>query len=147
MLESPILKFAISTTLLQRRGIDSKKALAAGAAAAVIPGTLGLVVPLVLVGQTGTLGQSTGGLLSEVPDVVGSPRNDAERALKGLNLKPDSQTHQIASNQTYGEGIVVQQKPPAKTLVKPGTTVQLIVSAGCVEDGKGVKRIECPAAA
>ena len=144
---SPILKFAVSTTLLKGRGVDPKKALAAGAVAAVIPGPMGLVVPLMLVGQPATGGQGTGGALAEVPDVVGRSREEAERALERLKLKPVSQAHEIAGEASYDKGDVVRQEPAAKTLVKPGATVRLIVSAGCGDDEQGVNRLERPARA
>jgi hypothetical protein len=149
MLESPILKFAVSTTLLQSRRVDPKKALAAGAAAAVIPGALGLVVPLVLVAQQAApgKGQGAGGVLAEVPDVVGRSQEEAEQALERLELEPVSQLHRIAGEEHYDKGTVVQQVPAAKTLVKPGATVRLIVSAGGPDEGQGHKRLERPAIA
>ena len=130
MLNSPFLKFVVSTTLLQNRGVDRNRAIAAGTAAAVIPGALGLAVPLVVAGQSTPSRGGEGPTLSRVPDVVGASQEDAAETLTGHKLKPVVQSFFIEGRNDDAKGKVVDQVPEPGTFVAPGSTVKLIVSRG-----------------
>jgi serine/threonine-protein kinase len=61
-----------------------------------------------------------------VPDVVGSAQANAVQALAGVGLKPGKITSQQTTVAPPDE--VASQKPPAGTLVKPGSLVDLVVA-------------------
>ncbi|MBA2590971.1 MAG: PASTA domain-containing protein [Pseudomonadota bacterium] len=134
----PILKLVFSVTFLRKQNVDEKKAFAAGAAAALIPGPLGLAVPL-LVARTGVGPSDIGGVVvsnvAVVPPVIGMSKPDAEEAIRGNKLKPVSKSVAIEGGKAEDKDTVVAQDPKAGSerephLVSPGTEVKLMVSLG-----------------
>src|SRR5262245_21493287 len=129
-LNSPNLKFLVSLTLLQNRGVDRNEAFAAAGWAAVIPGLVGLALPLIFAGQSTQSRGDERPTLSAMPDVVGASQEDAAEILAGRELRPVSQSFFIKGGTDDDKGKVVEQVPEAGTFVAPGSTVKLIVSRG-----------------
>ncbi len=61
-----------------------------------------------------------------IPDVVGSPYKDAVNDLNKVKLKP---TAEEKVSRTQKPGIVIEQNPKAKEVVRVGTEVKLVVEA------------------
>ena len=78
-------------------------------------------------GETVTIFVSTGPGNVVVPDVTGTPVDDATNELEGVGLA--SSTVEEASDDVE-EGLVISQNPSAGTEVAPGTEVVLTVSTG-----------------
>jgi beta-lactam-binding protein with PASTA domain len=128
MSDSAILKLVFSVTFLRNR-VPRNQAFAAGAAAALIPGPLGLAVPLIVAGRK-SIPRSVISTVAVVPNVIGEIEQDAKDVISARQLKPVvSQSFFIAGG-TIEEGMVVAQDPKSGLLVRPGTEVKLTVSLG-----------------
>ncbi|HTO00927.1 MAG TPA: Stk1 family PASTA domain-containing Ser/Thr kinase, partial [Microthrixaceae bacterium] len=62
-----------------------------------------------------------------VPSVIGHPQAEAERAIKGVGLKPEVEKKASSSVEA---GIVLSQDPGKDTDVEKGSTVKIVVSSG-----------------
>lgn len=127
----------VSLAILQNRGVARDKMLAASVGAALIPGLMGLVLPLVVARNEGRSGAGTGsgsdpGTLTAVPPVIGKTQADAETSLTESLLVPVVQSSFIvdSSDNPATEGIVVDQDPAADEYVQTGSKVTIIVSLG-----------------
>src|SRR3954468_13169254 len=94
----------LSLAVLQNKGIPKDKMLAASVGAALVPGLLGLAVPLMVAnsagssstggGKGGSTGTGTGtdtgttATLTRVPDVQGKHEQDAIDVIKAAGLNP-----------------------------------------------------------
>jgi len=118
----------LSLAILQRQRVARDKTVAASIGAALIPGPVGLALPLIAarsqpVGST----SSSAGQLSLVPDVVDKEQAEAEAAIKGAGLNPVSQSFFTPAG--FREGTVVKQDPEPG-LVPTGSDVNLSISLG-----------------
>jgi beta-lactam-binding protein with PASTA domain len=103
---------------------------AASVGAALIPGPLGLALPLIVARQpTFGTGVSNRGTVSEVPNVIGKTEQDAKDALSERKLKPVVQSVFIQGGKNEDKGKVVDQVPKSG-FAAPGTMVKLTVSLG-----------------
>jgi serine/threonine-protein kinase len=64
----------------------------------------------------------------EVPNVVGATEQEATAALKSAGLKTGTVTPQVSP--TVEAGRVISTNPSAKTMVDPGSSVNLVISSG-----------------
>jgi eukaryotic-like serine/threonine-protein kinase len=64
----------------------------------------------------------------EVPDVVGSPRDEAQSRIEGAGLELGSEVE--APSDQVAAGVVVEQNPPAGAEAERGTAVNLVISTG-----------------
>ena len=76
--------------------------------------------------------QGTGVAAVTVPDLVGDKRDDAEKQLKNLGLKP--KVRQMPSS-TVAKGVVIRQMPAAGSKTARGAGVGLLVSKGPATKG------------
>jgi hypothetical protein len=130
LLTNPLFKFFIVKTIAEQRKIE----LSPGGliASAVLPGVMGLVLPLALAQNGGPLGQ--GGTsdiedLTTVPDVSssGMTSDTAQKTLKANKLNP------VVVNvyhEEIDENLVVDQDPIAGISVPVDSDVTLRVSLG-----------------
>jgi len=108
---------------------------------ALVPGVLGIAVPLVLAQQEGLVGGAAprpapvarrGPSPVVVPNVVGMTQVAAGTSITGDRL--EMRVLEAASNEV-AKGQVVDQDPPASRVVREGTTVTITVSSGPPEPG------------
>jgi hypothetical protein len=120
----------VSLVLLQNQGITPDKAVPASIGAALIPGVLGLIVPLA-VANADSGGTITGGTqtLVRVPDVTRATEQDAKRQLEAKNLIASSDSV-FVDDADVSEGDVIDQDPKPDKFVPQGTTVTITVSLG-----------------
>jgi PASTA domain len=125
-----------SLLLLRQRRVSREKALAASVGASLIPGPIGLVLPLILTrGRQGGGGGGGGGIsgvidrgdvLVKVPDVVGEKETDAVQAVQHADLSPVTST--FFSDDDKVVGTVVDQDPAANKFAQVGSEVNLVVA-------------------
>ncbi len=70
---------------------------------------------------------SNGPHLVEIPDISGDESRVAEQIIVNSNLVPEVIKEH---NETVGKGLVIRTEPSAYEMVKPDTTVKIIVSLG-----------------
>jgi beta-lactam-binding protein with PASTA domain/serine/threonine protein kinase len=78
-------------------------------------------------GSTVELTVSAGAETVEVPNVVGMPQDEAERALRDLEFLPVIEQIEVDG---VDEGVVAEQDPPAGQQVAPGSNITIRVSSG-----------------
>src|SRR5437868_6928851 len=102
----------VSLAVLQNRGLGRDKVLAASVGAALIPGPLGLVVPLAVANSDfGGNGDGDGTqTLVRVPDVTGSTEADATDQITAKNLTAVSESVFIDDPEA-AKGTVIEQDP------------------------------------
>jgi len=124
-----------SLLLLRQRHVPRNKALAASLGASLIPGPIGLVLPLIV-----TRGRQVGGggggavtgvidrgdVFVKVPDVVGEKEADAVQAVQQADLSPVTST--FFSDDDKVVGTVVDQDPAANKFAQVGSEVNLVVA-------------------
>lgn len=132
MPDSAILKLVFSVTFLKNQGVPPNEAFAAGAAAALIPGALGLAVPLIVAGRerASVATISDRGTVAEVPHVIDLEQKAAEGIISGRNLHPVARSVFIEGGEVGDKGKVVDQKPKSGEFVPLLTDVKLTVSKG-----------------
>ena len=125
----------VSLAVLQNQGIAQDKTIAASVTAGLIPGVLGLIVPLALAnagsGGTTTVDNQT---LVRVPDVTGATEADATKTLEAKKLIASSDSV-FVDEAAVSKGDVIKQDPEADKFVPEGTTVTITVSLGPKPDG------------
>ncbi|TDD23776.1 Stk1 family PASTA domain-containing Ser/Thr kinase [Kribbella turkmenica] len=96
---------------------------------------LGLAIVAVAVGAYAlftSMNKDNGGTANPpakvaVPDVTGKSLTEATALLSEKGLKITSTS---AKNDTVGRGLIIEQTPPAETQADPGSTVNVVISAG-----------------
>jgi beta-lactam-binding protein with PASTA domain len=136
----------LSLAILQNKGIDRDKMLAASVGAALVPGILGLAVPLIVASNeasttTGT-GTSTGTAdttgdvptQTKVPDVQTKTEQEAIDAITAAGLNPvvtRAFFTAVAGSKIPDKGTVARQDPkPSDDWVDSGSDVRIEVSLG-----------------
>jgi len=121
----------VSLLFLQNRGIPPETAVPAAIGASLIPGMLGLILPLAIANGTGGSTTSTSGseTLVRVPDVTGMSEDAAKRQLEDKKLVASTQSAFLDDAGT-AKGDVFEQDPEADGFVSEGSTVTITVSLG-----------------
>jgi eukaryotic-like serine/threonine-protein kinase len=120
--------------ILNPRPLDAQQKIVGVAGAALLPGIIGLAVPLIIASRAG--GQtSTGQGQVVVPDLAGKTQADASSKLAQLELNP---TISGAISLDEQKGLVVDQTPAAGTLVNPKSGVALVIGSGVAQSGQSV---------
>lgn len=138
----------LSLAVLQNKGIPKDKMFAASVGAALVPGLLGLAVPLIVANNagsnttTGGTGTGTGAgtgdgattTLTRVPDVQFKQEQDAIDVIKAAGLNPvvsHAYFTPSADADVPEKGSVAFQDPkPSNDWVDTGTDVRIEVSLG-----------------
>jgi PASTA domain len=129
--------------ILGPKPIDNRQKVLGTVGAALLPGIVGLAVPLIIAqrakGQSGPgtgKGQSGPGTESvAVPDLVKESQADAITSLNQLQLKANVKT---ATSTDAQKNDVVAQNPSTGTLVSPGETVTIVVGTGLAQPTQSV---------
>src|ERR1700730_5142472 len=115
--------------ILGPRPIDNRQKVLGTVGAALLPGIVGLAVPLIIAQRTtGQSGPGTG--LVAVPDLVGSDQAAAITSLNQLQLKAKVNTATSTDAQKNKD---VTQDPLTGTLVSLGATVTIVVGTGVAQ--------------
>jgi hypothetical protein len=135
----------LSLAILQNKGIDRDKMLAASVGAALVPGILGLAVPLIVANNetgtttgtgTGTAADDTGDVPTQtkVPDVQAKTEQEAIDAITAAGLNPvvtRAFFTAVAGSKIPDKGTVARQDPkPSDDWVDSGSDVRIEVSLG-----------------
>jgi beta-lactam-binding protein with PASTA domain len=120
--------------ILRRRKIDTQQRVFGTVGAALLPGIVGLAVPLIIAQQTKGQ-QSPAKNLVAVPDLANSDQAAAVASLNQLQLKMQVITVTSADAQ---KGKVIAQDSPKGTLLSPGATVTITVGAGVARPTQSV---------
>ena len=84
-------------------------------------------------GSTVSITVSSGEKVSEVPNVVGKSEGSAKTTLENAGFKVRNTEYQ--SSETVKKGNVISQTPDGGSSLKPGDTVQLVISTGPSSSG------------
>src|SRR5262249_32551607 len=116
----------------QNSEVEQSKKFAASVGAALIPGPLGLALPLIVANSESNDNTPPDDVttLAEVPPVVGRGEETAKKSISDQKLNPLVQHVYIQSGGDGKKGLVVQQDPKAGEFVPLNTDVTLIVSLG-----------------
>jgi eukaryotic-like serine/threonine-protein kinase len=119
--------------ILNPRPIDAGQKVVGIAGAALLPGIVGLAVPLIIAQRAGSTGIGQGKVA--VPDLRGNAQADATNKLQQLQL-----TAQVsnAASLDAEKGDVVAQSPAAGTLLNSGATVAIVIGSGVAQSGQSV---------
>ena len=121
-----LMQGLLTAVILQPRKLPSNQLFAAAGMSAAMPGLLGMLVPLLLVrnsGKTAPVPAPPEELLA-VPDVVGRTEKEALAMLTGLSFKVEVKAATVKGGVP---GSVIHQQPASGTLGPKGSTVVLSV--------------------
>jgi hypothetical protein len=124
--------------ILGRKPIPREQRVFGTVGAALLPGIVGLAVPLIIAQRTtGQVvpGPGPGSGSVAVPDLVGRDQAAAVTSLNQLQLKATVST---ATSTDAQKNDVVAQDPLAGTLVSPGATVSIVVGTGLAQANQSV---------
>src|SRR5258708_6433875 len=124
--------------ILGPRQIDKKQKVLGIVAAGLVPGIVGLAVPLIIAQRSkGQRGPGTGVVVgtgvaqptqSVVPDLTGESIDDAAATLKKVQLTLGDVTNALSTDDEKDK--VVTQDPEAEKVVAIGSPVSVVVGSG-----------------